>query len=132
MLADVKNLMLVLGHLCLLPLTLGSLARATYGPLPLAVYNSIVEISRIFLVGTFGAGIFLNAVKFMLIYNHTWLDKYEDKVVIRACWLFSLFWSCSCIPIIWKVIFSIKSKGIFYFRYIIFRANESKTIDKYL
>jgi hypothetical protein len=105
-LADLKDQALVFGHLCLLPLSLGSLARATYGPLPLGVCNTIIEIGRFFMFGAFGAATFFNGAKFMLIYNHAWLNKYEDKAIIRACWLFSLFWSCSCIPTMWKVRFS--------------------------
>ena len=107
--ADVNNHALVLGHLCLLPLTLGSVARAIYGPLPLGLCNTIVEINRFFLFATFSAVIFLNGVKFMLIYNQAWLNELEDKSVIRASWLFSLFCSSSCIPTIWKVRFSINS-----------------------
>ena len=90
-------------HLALLPLTLGAVLRAILGPLPLALIWTIIEIMKIFLFATFGASIFSNIVKFLLIYNQSFINKLDDKLVVCACIFFSLLFSCLGIPMIVKV-----------------------------
>ena len=103
MLNDIYSLTWLFTHLALLPLTLGALLRAILGPLPLPLIWTIIEMNRLFLFATFGASIFSNVVKFFLIYNQSFINKLDDKLVIWACIFFSLLCSCLGIPVIVEV-----------------------------
>ena len=67
------------------PLLLGSLAVSLLGPLPYPLVLAIIETTKGFQYMVFGAINCAYIVRIVTIVNQSWINKFEDSLVIRTC-----------------------------------------------
>ena len=102
--SDVSALIPMFSHLMMAPLSLGSVAMASLGPLPRHLVVVVVEVTRLGATTTMGAMAASYLVQFITILNMNWINQYTDHHVIGACV------ACSFIPYAFYVPMLIKVK----------------------
>ena len=64
------------------PLTLGAVAVALFGPLSYALVVVVLETSRFGCIISLGAYNASVIVQFITIFDHNWINSFEDRQVI--------------------------------------------------
>ena len=76
-------------HLWILPLSLGSLARATLGHLPRLAVILIIETFRLGFHLSIGAANASFIVQLVTIFNLSWINQFQDSKVIQVSQAFA-------------------------------------------
>ena len=88
--SDVSALISILSHVWMGPVILGAIAVALFGHLSYPMVVLVLEASRFGVIITYGAFNASYIVQLITIYDHSWINNYEDRRVILSSLLYSL------------------------------------------
>ena len=88
--SDVSAVISLLSHVWMAPVILGAIAVALFGHLSYLMVVLVLEASRFGCIITMGAFNASYIVQFITIFDHSWINNFEDRQVILSSLLCSL------------------------------------------